>query len=451
MLHRLCNLLGSLGMLLLAIGLASAQQPLAVRNATILTGTGQRIEGGTIVIRDGKISDIGSDIQIPVEARIIDAQGKYVMPGLVEAHTSDGLSQANETNDNVPYVTVIDGIDPADAYFRQARRNGVTTVRISPGNSTMIGGQAAVIKTGGTFIDDMVVDAFGGVKISLRPVNGSRMAHLAKLRKTLEDARRKLNKKADADDSSKAPEGKKDEESGEDTEKAAQEEEEAEKPEAAPVKSPEAQSELDKAMQALLTGKHQAILYCEKAMDVAQALRLVEEFKLRATLVLGRDCYKAVDAVAASKLPVILDADLVFWESDPRTEEETKVVLPEIFLAAGVPFVFEKNPPGSATIGSNYLWYQAATAVKYGMSMDDAITALTRRPAEFLGVDSFVGTLEKGKDGDLVILSGEPLKIGSWVEQTIINGDVVYRRDEDDQLKRLLTGETDDSQPHPAP
>ena len=120
---------------LMAASISLAQKPLAIQNATIITGTGERIEDGTILMRDGKIKKVGKDIKVPVAAQIIDGSGYVVIPGLVEAHTSEGLSQANETNQVVPYVTVMDGIDPMNAYFRQARRNGVTTVRISPGNS----------------------------------------------------------------------------------------------------------------------------------------------------------------------------------------------------------------------------------------------------------------------------------------------------------------------------
>ena len=103
------------------------------------------------------------------------------------------MSQANETNQNVPYVSVIDSIDPMNSYFTQARRNGVTSVAITPGNTTMIGGQAAVIKTGGEFVDYMVLKSDAGLKISLRPVSGSRMGHLAKLRKAFDDAKQKMD------------------------------------------------------------------------------------------------------------------------------------------------------------------------------------------------------------------------------------------------------------------
>jgi imidazolonepropionase-like amidohydrolase len=453
-----------------------AQKPLAVKGAKIITMAGDTIENGTIVFRDGKIFDVGADIKIPVEARIIDATDKVIMPGFVEAHTSSGMSQANETNPIVPYVSVIDSIDPMNSYFRSARRNGVTTVRVAPGNSTLIGGQAAVIKTGGEFIDDMVLKSDAGVKISLRPVSGSRMGHLAKLRKALDEAKRKLDKKNKAKDESKEKDkkddskkkksdkkdgDKKDGEKGKsekkkdekdkdekkekpsDKDKKADTKKVTEKKKTEDKKPADVESELDRAMFAILSGELPVMIYCDQAMDVGQAMRLIEQYNFDASLVLGRNCYKAAKQVADSKLPVIIDSQLVFFEEDPRTKEETKIVLPKVFGDHDVKFVFQVGRGGGTTLGTSYFWYQAATAVKYGMPVEEALQSLTTLPAKFLGVDEFVGSIEKGKDGDIIVLSGEPLSVDTWVEMTIVNGEVIYEKDKDDQLKLLLDGETE--------
>lgn len=438
-----------------------AQQALAIKAGKIITMAGEPIQDGVIVIRDGQIAAVGSDLEIPVEARIIDASDKTVMPGFVEAHSSDGMGQANETNPIVPYVSVLDEINPMDPYFQDARRNGVTTVAITPGNSTMIGGQAAIIKTGGTFVDAMVLKSDAGVKISLRPVSGSRMSHLAKLRETLDEAKEKLEKKQKSQETAEESEEKDSDDAserrgrrggrrqgprGEGNQPSTQDEEPAQedKPDSEEKKEEETvESELDKAMFALLSGKLPAIIYCEKAMDVGTALRLIKEYQLEAKLVLGRECYKAASEIAKSELPVILDPQLVFWEEDPRTKEETKVILPKVFQDQGVAYTFQVGRSNAASLGRNYLWYQAATAVRYGMPEEQALEALTLLPARFHGVDPFVGSIEVGKDADLVILSGDPLKIDTWVETTIVNGEVVYEKETDDQLKRLLTGEED--------
>ena len=484
-----------------------AQKPLAFKGAKIITMAGDTIENGTIVFRDGKISDVGADIKVPVEARVIDASDKVIMPGFVEAHTSSGMSQANETNPVVPYVSVIDSIDPMNSYFRSARRTGVTTVRVAPGNSTLIGGQAAVIKTGGEFIDDMVLKSDAGVKISLRPVSGSRMGHLAKLRKALDEAKRKLDKKnkakeeekkekgedkddkkkgdkkkdaskkkgvkkkdADKKDGDKEKEKKKNEKDGDEKEADKDKEEKKDKKEEKDSdkkkkkedkdekksdakksdkkdddkkKPEEVESELDKAMFAILSGELPVMIYCDKAMDVGQAMRLIKQYNFKASLVLGRECYKAAKQVAEAKLPVMIDPQLVFFKEDPRTKEETKVVLPQVFRDHEVKFAFQVGRGGGTTLGSTYFWYQAATAVKYGMPTEEALEALTTLPAEFLGVDEFVGSIEKGKDADIIVLSGEPLSVDTWVEMTVVNGEIVYEKDKDEQLKLLLKGETE--------
>lgn len=410
---------------------AIGQPPVAIRGGTIYTMAGDPIENGTILFRDGKIVDVGTDLNIPVEARVIDATGKIIMPGFIESHSSSGMSQANETNPIVPYVSVLDSIDPMNSYFRQARRNGVTTVAITPGNSTLIGGQAAVIKTAGEFLDEMILKSDAGIKISLRPVSGSRMSHLAKLRKALNDAKKKMK---NGDDEEKEENSSDDKDSKEENSEDASNG----KQESVSTAQQSTESELNEAMFAMLSGELRAIIYCERAMDVGQALRLIQEYELDATLVLGRDCHKAADQIADADIPVILDSTLVYWEEDPRTREESRIVVPEVFREQGIKFTFQGSRTGGATLGSSYLWFQAATCVKHGMSRQDALEALTVLPARFLGVEKLVGSIEEGKDGDVIILSGDPLKVSTWVEKTIVNGQVVYDREEDEELKRLL-------------
>jgi hypothetical protein len=202
------------------------------------------------------------------------------------------------------------------------------------------------------------------------------------------------------------------------------------------------------ALAKLFKGDTLAFIYCDLAMDVAQAIKLVNDYKLKAVLVLGPDCYKAAKQIAASKLPVVLEPNLVFWETDPRTGEEKQIALPKVYREAGVPVTFQvsgfaagnlfRAPNLPPVLGTNYLWYQAATAVKYGTPPDEALTAVTQRAADAIGVGKLVGSLEPGKDADLVILTGEPLKLDTWVDTTVIGGKVVYERDQDRKLKQLL-------------
>src|SRR5437763_9440245 len=157
--------------LMLAItGPLAAQDRVAIKGGRILPVAGPPIDGGVVLIRNGKIEAVGKDLAIPADAKVIDATGKVVVPGFVEAHSSRGMDQQNESNPNVPFLSVVDSIDPSQDYFEECRRNGVTSVAVVPGNSTMFGGQAAVVKTAGTFVDEMVGKRSAGIKISLKPV-----------------------------------------------------------------------------------------------------------------------------------------------------------------------------------------------------------------------------------------------------------------------------------------
>src|SRR5947208_2846557 len=174
------------GLLSAAAG-APAQGQLAIKGGRIIPVAQPPIDGGVILIRDGRILAVGKDLAIPSDYRVIDATGKVVLPGFVEAHSSRGMDQANERNNNVPFLSVVDAIDPGQEYFEDCRRNGITTVAIVPGEDTMIGGQAAVIKTAGTYVEQMIVKRQAGIKISLRPGTGrSRMGHLAALRRAFD-------------------------------------------------------------------------------------------------------------------------------------------------------------------------------------------------------------------------------------------------------------------------
>ncbi|MCI0455455.1 MAG: amidohydrolase family protein [Gemmataceae bacterium] len=446
------RVLGLLGLLLLAAE-SPAQDQLAIKGGRIIPIAGQPMEAGIILIRDGRIQSVGRDLTIPSDYRVIDATGKVVLPGFIEAHSARGMDRANERNDNVPFLSVLDAIDPGQDYFEDCRRNGVTSVAIVPGDDTMIGGQAAVIKTAGTFVDQMIVKRQAGIKLSLRPLAGrSRMSHLATLRRELDTARDFLQEeqeKAKVATTSSAGQAK--------TDPNGSKAPEAEQPQPPPAReaqpgTPEAQP-VDttlrrEALLRLLKGEMPAFIYCDAAMDVPQALKLIQEYRLRAILVLGQNCYKAAKQLATSKLPVILNPTLVFWETDPRTGEDRKIVLPKIYREAGVPVTFQVTgiaggslfaPPGlPATLGTNYLWYQAATAVKYGTPVAEALEAITLRPARWLGVDGLAGSIEPGKDADLVILTGDPLKLNTWVETTLVRGKVVYERDKDRKLQHLL-------------
>jgi imidazolonepropionase-like amidohydrolase len=428
-----------LAVVLAIAGPSAAQERMAIKGGRIITGNGPAIENGVILVRNGKIEAVGKDLPIPSEAKVVDAAGKVIVPGFIEAHSSRGMDQSNESNPNVPFLSVIDAIDPSQEYFEDCRRNGVTTVAIVPGNNTMFGGQAAIIKTTGSIVDDMIVKRSAGIKISLKPVGDrNRMGHLATIRKELDAARLAANSEKKPDTKVAAAEG------ATETDTAAPSDEpplqQRRNQRGAGVRPANTEGSdaalVREALTKLIKGDALAFIYCDLAMDVPQAIKLAQ------------DCYKAVRLVAAAKLPVVLEPTLVFWETDPRTGEDKQVALPKVYRDAGVPVTFQvsgmaagnlfRSPNLPPTVGTNYLWYQAAKAVKYGMPIAEALAAITQRPADTLGVGKLVGSIEPGKDADFAILTGDPLKLDTWVDKTVIGGKVVYERDQDRKLKNLL-------------
>lgn len=377
----------------MAIGAGPDDAAVAIKGARVIPVTGPELENATILVRGGKIEAVGKNLEVPWDARVIDGAKKVVIPGFVEAHTARGTDRPNERLASVPFVSTFDSINPVDPYYEDALRQGITTVCVMPGNDTMIGGQGCVVRPSGVTTESMMVAKNVAMKISLRPKPGvSRMAHLAALRKELNDAVELLKEKKDAD----------------------------------PRREP---------MSRLLKGLLPAYVYCPTASDVHRAAELAETYKFKAKLVLGRDGWKAAAEISKRGVEVILDPELEYWETDEEKHEEVRRFGAGPLAKAGVKMAFQTD---AMPYGTSYLWYQAATAVKNGLTRAEALRAVTLAPAEILGLGSRVGSIEKGKDANLVVLTGDPLDAQSWVDTVLIEGKVVYERSRDEKLKRVL-------------
>jgi len=396
----------------LAAGTGAQEAPVrektAVKAGKIITVSGRDIENGVILIEDGRITAVGDNVEIPWDANVIDAADRVVMPGFVEAHTSGGMGTANERVLEVPFVSAKDGIDPKSTFMEDSLRDGITTMLVLPGNDTLLGGTGVVIKPFGLTVEELLVRDYTGLKISLQPRgDSSRMAHLARFRKYMSDLDRYLEefnqRKADAETAKKPFDEELD---------------------------PQKQPMID-LKQGLIT----AFVYCPEASDVAKAFELADAYQLKIVPVLGARCYKAADLLAQRGLPVILDSALVVWETNEDTETEEMKVVPKIMADAGVRFALQRDPNNYET---RYLWMAAARCVAYGLSREEALKAITLYPAEIIGVGDRVGSIEVGKDANLLILTGDPLDAQTWVDEVLIEGKVCYRRADDERLKRLL-------------
>ncbi len=404
------------------------RKKIAIKAGTVITISGDDISGGVVLIEDGRIADVGKDLEIPWDADVIDVPEGVVMPGYVEAHTYQGIRTANEKVLEVPFISTIDGIDPISWFIDDSRRDGVTTILVLPGNDTVVGGTGVAVKPTGRTVDDMIVRDFTGMKLSLQArADSSRMAHIARMRRYFTDLVEYVDqynqRKADAEEAKK-----------------------------------DFDEEIDPKKQAaidLLDGKLTAFVYCPRASDVAKAIEITEEFGINMIPVLGADCYKAAALLAEKELPAILDSRLIVWETDEDTETEEMKIIPKIMADAGMKFALQRD--GNA-IDRRYFWLQAARCVANGVSRQEALKSITLYPAEMIGVAERVGTIEKGKDANLLVLTGDPLDSQSWVDQVLIEGEVVYTRADDQYLEKLLAegrtsagvaGINDDVDPEP--
>ena len=343
----------------------------------------------------------------------------------------------------MPYISVLDGIDPNAGDFKAALRDGITAIHVIPGNSTRFGGQGAVLRPVGALPEDMVIRSPSALKISLAPPPGeTRMAQMASLRRSFLDLHYYLAGLLPprppallAARPAAPPELTSLLGSAPDWKSIAWE------------KIPEEKIEEQRRPLAdLVRGTLPAFIYCPRASDVFKAFELIDAQNIRATLVLGPDGFRAAEALKARKLgPVVLDPELVRYEDDPLTGEERRFLAARVLFDAGVPFALTTRDDRGGRPGqvlsrepATHLWYQAVRLLQQGIPREEALRAITLNPARVLGLENRLGTLAPGKDASLAVFSGDPFDVRSWVELVVIEGRIVYRREDDRELGELL-------------
>ena len=394
---------------------------LAIRGGTVLTPD-QRIEGGVVLVEKGKINAVGADVASPADAAIIDAEGRYVIPGLIEPHChvslfADGIDprfyDGNEMTDPItPNMRALDAIHPEDLAFADMRAAGITTINISPGSANVIGGQTAIVKTVGRTADEMLVRAPGAMKMALgenpkrvygdqKKLPSTRMGNAAILREWLTKTQAYVEKRS----------------------LHAQKVEAFERGDAAEAPEP---FEIDVRLEILgqvVTREMQAHIHAHRADDIMTGIRIAEEFDLDYVLIHATEGYKIADLIASKGIPCI-PGPILF----SRMKLELRGMTPAntgILANAGVKVAIQTDE-GSAV---RYLTLNAAVCTREGMNPDDALRAITLTAAEILGIDERVGSLEPGKDADIAILTAHPLDIANArVDRVLIEGETVYER-----------------------
>ncbi|NLO41350.1 MAG: amidohydrolase [Ruminiclostridium sp.] len=371
---------------------------------------------GYILISQGKIKEIGSMTKCPEDSDVIDAEGKIVMPGLVDSHTHIGIMEdslgfegddANELTDPVtPHLRAIDGINHADRAFEEARQWGVTTVVSGPGSGNVICGQFAALKTFGRSVDEMVLKhpcamkvAFGenpkAVYHEKNHTPSTRMATAAILREQLFKAKEYM-------------------EAWEDYHKDS---EENDKP------------EYDIRLEALMPVLNRELvvkIHAHRADDILTAIRIAKEFNLRYTIDHCTEGYMIADILKEQKVRVILGPLLT--ERSKIELKNQNIEAPGILAKYGVPVAIMTDHP---CVPEQHLLLCAGVAVREGMPEEDALRAITINAAQAAGIEDRVGSLEVGKDADIVVFSGHPFDYRTKIELTMINGKVVYQRNQE--------------------
>lgn len=401
---QLARYLACAAVLLIATHRAHAQdKPIAFTNATIIPIEGEPIENGTLLVHGGKITAVGDHVAVPPNADTRDMRGRVIMPGLVCTHSHLGSGWGGDSSGPIqPECRIYDSINVLDAGLQKAQAGGLTTLNVMPGSGHLLSGQTIYIKLNdGRTIDDLAVRRedgaiMGGMKMANgtnsqrdTPFPGTRAKSAALVRQRFIDAtayREKLAKAA-ADDETDPP-------------------------------------DRDLALEGIcevLDGKRVVHFHTHRHDDILTAIRLSQEFGFKVVLHHVSEAWKVPDEIKKAGVAcsvIVIDSpggkleamDLLF---------KTGRVLEE----AGVPVAFHTDDP---ITDSRLFFRSAALAVRAGMSREKALAALTIEGAKMMELDQRIGSLKVGKDADFIILSGDPLSVYTKVEQTYVDGNLVF-------------------------
>lgn len=393
-------LLGGVWVVALALSAtALSAETVAITGGRVVTlGPAGTIDGGTVLIQDGKIRAVGRDVSIPAGARRIDATGKMVTPGFMDSLARLGLVEVGAVEETVDTRTendqitaafnVADALNPRSMLMATNRVEGLTRAVVAPApGSSLIAGQGALIHLGGS--NDFLLRSPTGMFAVLgstgaRFAGGSRAAGMLQLREVLHDAREYAR-------------DRKSYEQGNRRELAV--------------------SRLDlEALQPVLEGKMPLVLAVNRASDVQAALRMAKEEKLKLILAGCGECWVVAGEIAAAKVPVLITP----LNNLPGNFDVLGATLENAarLHRQGVTFAFMSVSAHEAYS----IRQQAGNAVSYGLPWEAALAALTSAPARLWGIDESYGTLEPGKDADVVVWTGDPLEVVNWAEAVFIRG-----------------------------
>ena len=372
-----------------------------IKGGTVVSVTSETFVGD-VLLEDGKISKVGKNIKVKAD-EVIDATGKYVLPGFIDAHSHIGLYEegigfmqdGNEMTDPVtPDVRAIDAFNPYDVAIKHALNGGFTTVMIVPGSANVIGGQGAIVKFKSNIVDYCIVKSPAGLKMAtgenpkrvygdMKKTPSTRLGIAAVMRNYFMKVQDYMEKKRRA----------------------------IEKDGVFLDRDPKLE-----IGELVLKGVIPARVHAHRAQDIATAIRIAKEFNFKLVIEHGTEAYKIADYLKENNVPVVV-GPFGF-----RTKIETKDLTYEnvrILNEKGVLCAIMVDHPVTHLEFANM---HAALAMKYGAKKEDILRMLTINPAKILGIDDKVGSIEVGKDADIVIWSDDPFMPQARVEKVFIEG-----------------------------
>lgn len=390
-----------------------------IKNGKIFTMAEKIYENGCVLIKDGKIAEVGESIEVTLteEDTLIDAKGLWVMPGIIDAHCHIGIIEekkgkegddCNELSTTImPQLRALDAINPLDPAFHNAIQAGITSVMTGPGSSNIVGGQFVFMKTHGRNIKDMVVLEPAAMKVSFgeNPKNTytdlskpptSRMAIAALLREELFEALKYRDKKSKA------------QAKGEDFEKDFQLE----------------------SWIPVLERKIPLKAHVHRTDDILTAIRIANEFDLDMTLDHCSEGHIIAEDIKESGFPAIVGPDMAARDKIEIKNADFKTS--GVLAKNGVTVAIMTDHPVTLI---QYLPNCAGFAAKKGLGIEEGLKAITINAAKICRVADRVGSIEVGKDADIAIFSGNPMEVFTHTMYTIINGEIVYTMEQQDNVE----------------
>lgn len=376
---------------------------IAIKAKFIHTASGSPIREGVILVKDGKIEKVGTAASINIPTNYTIHEAEVVTPGLIDARTVIGMSgvlnistdqdQLEKSSPIQPDLRAIDAYNPDETLVKVAREYGVTTIHTGHGIGALVSGQTMIAKTKKGTVESVTVQPLSMLAMTLGPSvsgyfssPGTKAKQMAMIRTELLKAQAHLKKMKDKDS----------------------------------TKRPSPDLKMD-ALAKLLSGEIKGMITANKSTDIMNAIRLANEFKFKLVIDGAAESYRLIDEIKKAKAEIILHATMTPGEGDKiNLSRETAAILTKAGIPVSIESGYESYVPKTRIV-----LFEAAIAMASGLPYDEAIKTITINPAKLLGIDKKVGSIEVGKDADLVLFNGDPFEYVTNVCKVFIDGELV--------------------------